>query len=340
MNSLFNAALVMYLLATVAYLGGMAARRESWGKAGYVLLALGGAFNTAAIAIMTWKAHRIPFTNTFETLVLFSWLIVAACLAFEKMLDVPVAGAAVSPLALLFLGYAGLQGDVELRPLIPALKSNWLLAHVTSYFIAYAVAAISYGLGTLYLLVQEGADRGARAARIFGAFNVGLVAGAIAYFAGHLLLARLDAVAPMPEILQRFRISIDPIALGVAVVVALAVGIAAPRFRSGLRSRLPAEDRLDRVIEYAIRFSFPFMTLGIVTGAVWANETWGTYWSWDPKETWALVTWLIYAAYLHARIVTGWRGRATVAMAVAGFLVIVFTYFGVNYLLSGLHSYA
>ena len=103
---------------------------------------------------------------------------------------------------------------------------------------------------------------------------------------------------------------------------------------------MPPLDKIDQAVETAIRFSFPFMTLGIVTGAVWANETWGTYWSWDPKETWALITWLIYAAYLHSRIVAGLRGRWTVALAVIGFVIVVFTYFGVNYFLSGLHSYA
>lgn len=97
--------------------------------------------------------------------------------------------------------------------------------------------------------------------------------------------------------------------------------------------------RLDVLAYKTIAFGFPFLTLGILTGAVWANQAWGTYWGWDPKETWSLITWLIYAAYLHARITAGWRGRRAAWLSVVGFLAVIFTYLGVNFLLSGLHSY-
>jgi len=89
----------------------------------------------------------------------------------------------------------------------------------------------------------------------------------------------------------------------------------------------------------SILFGFPLLTLGIFTGSVWANASWGTYWSWDPKETWALITWLVYAIYLHLRLVKGWKGKKLSFVAIFGFVVVLFTYFGVNYLLSGLHSY-
>jgi len=88
-----------------------------------------------------------------------------------------------------------------------------------------------------------------------------------------------------------------------------------------------------------IAFSFPVLTFGIFTGAIWANYAWGSYWSWDPKETWSLVTWIIYAGYLHTRIIRGWRGRVGIYWVIAGFIVMVFTFIGVNYLLPGLHSY-
>ncbi|MFH1009084.1 MAG: c-type cytochrome biogenesis protein CcsB [Candidatus Latescibacterota bacterium] len=97
--------------------------------------------------------------------------------------------------------------------------------------------------------------------------------------------------------------------------------------------------RLDVLAYKTIAFGFPFLTLGIITGAVWANQAWGTYWGWDPKETWSLITWLIYAAYLHARITAGWRGKKAAWLSVVGFLAVIFTYLGVNFLLAGLHSY-
>lgn len=97
---------------------------------------------------------------------------------------------------------------------------------------------------------------------------------------------------------------------------------------------------LDMISYQAIAFGFLFLTFGIISGSVWANSAWGTYWGWDPKETWSLITWLVYAAYLHLRLRGGWRGRKTAWLSVVGYLAVLFTYFGVNYLLSGLHSYA
>ncbi|MBI2437757.1 MAG: c-type cytochrome biogenesis protein CcsB, partial [Lentisphaerae bacterium] len=89
-----------------------------------------------------------------------------------------------------------------------------------------------------------------------------------------------------------------------------------------------------------ISFGFLFLSVGIITGAVWANSAWGTYWSWDPKETWSLITWLVYAIYLHCRFMRGWRGRRAAYLAIVGFLCVVITYVGVNFLMKGLHSYA
>jgi ABC-type transport system involved in cytochrome c biogenesis permease subunit len=97
---------------------------------------------------------------------------------------------------------------------------------------------------------------------------------------------------------------------------------------------------LDQISYKMIAFGFLFLTLGIITGAVWANSAWGSYWSWDPKETWSLITWFVYAIYLHVRFKKGWRGKKAAWLSVIGFLSMLFTYFGVNYLLSGLHSYA
>ncbi|MEL1136250.1 c-type cytochrome biogenesis protein CcsB [Desulfitobacterium sp. THU1] len=105
-------------------------------------------------------------------------------------------------------------------------------------------------------------------------------------------------------------------------------------------SHFPHENVLDELAYKMIGFAFPMLTLCIVTGAIWANYAWGTYWSWDPKETWSLITWIIYAAYLHARLMYGWKGKRAAWMAIIGFVAVLFTFFGVNYLLPGLHSYA
>jgi cytochrome c-type biogenesis protein CcsB len=110
--------------------------------------------------------------------------------------------------------------------------------------------------------------------------------------------------------------------------------------RSDLQDLLPSGDTLDRVTYKTICIAFPLLTGMIATGAFWANRTWGSYWSWDPKETWAAITWLVYAGYLHMRVTRGWRGRRAAYFAILGFGVVIFTFLGVTYLLPGLHAYA
>ncbi len=107
-----------------------------------------------------------------------------------------------------------------------------------------------------------------------------------------------------------------------------------------LMKRLPPLDTLDEINHKCLTFGFPFLTIGIITGSIWAEYAWGSYWSWDPKETWSLITWLLYAALLHGRLTVGWRGRKAAILAIIGFGAILFTFLGVNLLLPGLHSYS
>lgn len=107
----------------------------------------------------------------------------------------------------------------------------------------------------------------------------------------------------------------------------------------GENSRLPSLQIIDELTHKMMVFGFIWLTLGIITGAVWANSAWGTYWSWDPKETWSLITWFIYALTLHAKFTRGWSGKKIAILSIFGFLCVLFTYYGVNFWLSGLHSY-
>lgn len=126
-------------------------------------------------------------------------------------------------------------------------------------------------------------------------------------------------------------------AFGVAFGVALAFLIR-DTFPGSLAG-IPNNETLDRIIYRAVALGFLFLTLCMVTGAIWAKKAWGTYWNWDPKETWSLITWLIYAIFLHLRLRKGMTGRKAAIFAVAGFLCVIFTYVGVNTLIAGLHSY-
>ncbi len=129
-------------------------------------------------------------------------------------------------------------------------------------------------------------------------------------------------------------------AFGVAFGVAM-VYLFENRLQSAFAQRhFPDKDMLDLIIYRAVTLGFLFLTLCMITGAIWAQRAWGSYWSWDPKETWSLITWIIYAAYLHLRLNRGWQGRKSAIFAAVGFICVLFTYVGVNTLLSGLHSYA
>ena len=130
-------------------------------------------------------------------------------------------------------------------------------------------------------------------------------------------------------------------AFGVSFVLSL-IFLMRDRARAGgfMDTRIPNREKLDMISYRSVSLGLLFLTFTIVTGAIWAERAWGSYWSWDPKETWSLVTWIIYAAYLHLRLRRGWHGRAAAVFAVAGFVCVIFTYIGVNTWLPGIHSYA
>lgn len=116
--------------------------------------------------------------------------------------------------------------------------------------------------------------------------------------------------------------------------------IAGVLYLLGGKGAAPPKEVLEEVNYRSVMVGFPMLSAGILTGAVWAHYAWGSYWSWDPKETWSLITWIVYALFLHARLVQGWKGKRIAVLSIIGFMSVIFTYFGVNFILSGLHSYA
>jgi cytochrome c-type biogenesis protein CcsB len=122
--------------------------------------------------------------------------------------------------------------------------------------------------------------------------------------------------------------------------VAVEAGRTPTRFPVTLGARLPTTDVLDRMAYRTVAFGFPVYTFGIIAGAIWAEAAWGRYWGWDPKETWAFITWVVYAAYLHARATAGWRGTAAARVNMLAFATMIFNFFIINMVVSGLHSYA
>uniref|UniRef100_C6DYY6 Heme exporter protein C n=1 Tax=Geobacter sp. (strain M21) TaxID=443144 RepID=C6DYY6_GEOSM len=129
------------------------------------------------------------------------------------------------------------------------------------------------------------------------------------------------------------------ISFGVSVMYLIQSHFLKKRRLGPMFQKLPPLDMLDDISYRCLTFGFPLLTFAIISGAIWAETAWGTYWSWDPKETWSLITWFIYAALLHGRLTTGWRGRKAAMLSIFGFCIMLFTFLGVNLLLSGLHSY-
>jgi len=129
------------------------------------------------------------------------------------------------------------------------------------------------------------------------------------------------------------------ISFGVSVMYLIQSHFLKKRRLGPMFQKLPPLDMLDDISYRCLTFGFPLLTFAIISGAIWAETAWGTYWSWDPKETWSLITWFIYAALLHGRLTTGWRGRKAAMLSIFGFAVVLFTFLGVNLLLGGLHSY-
>ncbi len=273
---LFGISIFVYFFAMVLYVSYLAFRSEMLGKVATFSL-LGGVFvETAAIGMRWYESYqmgigRAPLTNMYESLAFFAWTIAVIYLVLERKFKMKTMGAFVAPFPFLIMAYASLNPN-DIQPLVPALKSNWLISHVVTCFVGYAAFAVSFVVSILYLL-KGGAEKGSSK-----------TAGSFWDF-------------------------------------------------------LPASSVLDEIGYKTIAIGFPLLTIGIVTGAFWANVAWGTYWSWDPKETWSLIVWLIYAAYLHARITRGWRGKRAAILSIVGFAATLFCYLGVNLILSGLHSY-
>jgi len=346
-STLFNASLVLYLAATVAYVVYLAFRNEKVGLGATLVTAVGFVVQTAAIGLRWRESYdlgygHIPLSNMYESMVFWSWSIILIYLIFERVYRNRALGVIAAPLGFLAIASISIAPNIsqEIEPLVPALQSNWLTVHVITSFFGYAGFTISFGVSVLYLILS--AEKRKDVFYIVG--MAGLVT-MLTLFAATILdfLVQKVALVAQPHL---FAASFASPAPGVKLVSWIAaVGIFAlfwyvgTLYHERLAALFPGLRLLDELSYKMIMVGFPMLTLGIVTGAAWANYAWGTYWSWDPKETWSLITWLIYAAFLHARFTAGWRGKRTAILSVIGFAAVLFTYIGVNFLLSGLHSY-
>ncbi|KQT09453.1 c-type cytochrome biogenesis protein CcsB [Ramlibacter sp. Leaf400] len=265
---------------------------------------------------------HIPVSNLYEVFVLFCWLTALFYLYFEAHYGTRSLGAfvmlVVSAAVGFLLWYTVVREAHEIQPLVPALKSWWMKLHVPANFIGYGTFALAAMVAFAYLIKQKaGETRWWKLAPLWG-LGVVLcfepvvfrrdVGGSSSYWAVYFGIAAL-------------------------IVATILWG------RRRIAARLPSFEVLDDVMYKSIAVGFAFFTIATVLGALWAAEAWGGYWSWDPKETWALIVWLNYAAWLHMRLMKGLRGAVSAWWALVGLAVTTFAFLGVNMFLSGLHSY-
>ncbi|QFG27271.1 c-type cytochrome biogenesis protein CcsB [Actinomadura sp. WMMB 499] len=217
--------------------------------------------------------------------------------------------------------------------------NRWPWANMYEFLTAIAFAAV-----TAFLVVML-----RYRARYLGAFV--MVAAVVALGIANIWL--YDEVGPVSPALNSYWIAIHVsaaiVATGAFTVAGAATILYLVKARAegrgtlrehGILARMPSADGLDRLANGVTMFAFPIWTAAIIMGAIWADEAWGRYWGWDPKEIWSFITWVIYAAYLHARATAGWKGRKAAVLALIAFAALLFNFFGVNYMFSGLHSYA
>jgi ABC-type transport system involved in cytochrome c biogenesis permease subunit len=253
-------AFFLYLTGAILFLACFWFESRKTMRWAIILMAIAFIFQTLGIVTRFIAAGRLPSSNLFEFMVLFSWGVTLLYLLACKRFNAQLTGAVVVPLQVLLMAY-GITGLRDVQPLVPALQSFWLQFHVVTAIISYSLFALSFAAAILYLWQDK------RHSNFLSIFE--------------------------PE----------------------------------------------KISYIAITWGFLFMTLVLVTGAVWAEEVWGSWWTWDPKETWALITWFVYTIYLHLYRSKPWSSRAKAWIAVAGFGAVVFTLLGVSFLLPGVHSY-
>lgn len=324
---------MIFFMSTVFYWGGMFIRSQQDALEGLGSKLAWVAVGLALIGTMVrwYESHQIgpgighiPVSNLYEVFVMFCWMTALFYLYYEAQYKTRAMGAfvmlVVSAAVGFLLWYTLVREAHEIQPLIPALQSWWMKLHVPANFIGYGTFALAAMLGFAYLIKQQADEKRWYKLAPIWIFGIALCFVPIAF--------RQRGVGEAGGSYW----------LGYALIAAMIVGgILLGRKR--IAERLPSFEVLDDVMYKSIAVGFAFFTIATVLGALWAAEAWGGYWSWDPKETWALIVWLNYAAWLHMRLMKGLRGTVASWWALAGLAITTFAFIGVNMFLSGLHSY-
>jgi cytochrome c-type biogenesis protein CcsB len=339
-NTLDNISFLVLFLTMLIY----------WGGATFPQIPYFSALGTAGVGIANlciaallgsrWlDAGYFPISNLYESLFFLAWGVTTVHLIAERMSRSRLVGVVTTPVAMGITAFAALTLPSDMQsaePLVPALKSNWLMMHVSVMMLSYATLMVGALLAIAFLVITRGQNIELRGSSVgTGGYRINdhLSKSTI------LLKSSESDHSSIPVTDLTYGIGNGNTAVMDVVTTQIPPTIEVSEVTALSPQRLSLADTLDNISYRIIGLGFPLLTIGIIAGAVWANEAWGSYWSWDPKETWALITWLVFAAYLHARITRGWQGRKPAILAASGFVVVWICYLGVNLLGKGLHSY-
>ncbi|MCB5364676.1 c-type cytochrome biogenesis protein CcsB [Pusillimonas sp. CC-YST705] len=315
----------LFTLATVCYWVGLFSRTAAWMGTG---LTWAGVYAGCTGMLVRWREGHllgpdighIPVSNLYEVFVLFALITALFYLYYERRYATRALGGfvllVVTSAVIFLLWYTFTRDAFQIQPLVPALKSWWMKLHVPANFIGYGTFALAAMVGFAYLVKENGETRS------LGKLLPVFVLGAI--------LCAEPMVFGSRELSSTWMLYFGIGAIIVGGILAL---------RRPIARQLPSLEVLDDIMYRAIAVGFAFFTVATVLGALWAADAWGAYWQWDPKETWALIVWLNYAAWLHLRLIKGLRGTAAAYWALIGLVITSFAFLGVNMFLSGLHSY-
>ncbi|MDZ7891261.1 MAG: c-type cytochrome biogenesis protein CcsB [Rhodoferax sp.] len=266
---------------------------------------------------------HIPVSNLYEVFIMFCWMTALFYLYFEAQYKTRSLGAfvmlIVSAAVGFLLWYTVARQAQEIQPLVPALKSWWMKLHVPANFIGYGTFALAAMVAFAYLIKQQATET--KWYRLAPLWLLGIV------LCFEPIVFRKSSASGLNDYWAVY--------FGVSALIVAGILLG----RRAIAEKLPSFEVLDDVMYKSIAVGFAFFTIATVLGALWAAEAWGGYWSWDPKETWALIVWLNYAAWLHMRLMKGLRGTVAAWWALAGLAITTFAFIGVNMFLSGLHSY-
>ncbi len=323
---------VLMIIALGAYVVGAIAllvyffSRSEWLRHLAIPLAIAGCVAQFGQLVARYEiTHIWPLLNLYGSLSLFAAVAVLIFIIFAFRYDLWFAGGFVLGLSALFLAYAITWNEGSM-PAVPSLQSYWAKIHVPLVVSSYAAFMVSFVISVMFLVKyyferslanQSVAPAGDAAAVLYR--------GTMQYQASKLALE--DAGLAQAPLVARMDTP--------AIAAAAAAGNAGAQWLN----TIPSLAQLDVLIYRIVAVGLPLLTLGIITGAMWAHESWGHYWQWDPKETAALFSWIVYAIYMHLHTRNAWRGVRSAWVSLIGFLSIMFCYFGVNLWISGLHSY-